>query len=82
MPVANLVLFAGVLGVVMALGSSDRLAAAYGIAVTGTMALTTLLYLAWRSRQSTRSKPLLLLTAAVLLALDLAFFTANLVKVR
>ena len=39
----NWALFIAVAALVLAFGSSTRLAAAYGIAVTGTMIITTLL---------------------------------------
>ena len=62
-------------------GSSAKLAAAYGIAVTGTLAIDTILFfvvvrMLWR-------KPLWLALsgAAAFLFVDLAFFAANLPKV-
>ena len=39
----NLLLLAGVIGLVLAFGSSSKLASAYGIAVTGTMVVTAML---------------------------------------
>jgi KUP system potassium uptake protein len=72
---------AAVLALVIGFGSSQRLASAYGIAVTGTLAIDTILFfivvrVLWR-------KPLwvAIAGAAAFLTVDLAFFTANLTKV-
>jgi KUP system potassium uptake protein len=80
-PAVNWLLFAAVVGLVVGFGSSEHLASAYGIAVTGTMTTTTLLFFyvvrtLWR-------KPLWLslLGAAAFLVVDLGFFAANLTKV-
>jgi len=80
MPTVNALLLIGVLALVASFGSSSRLASAYGIAVTGTMAVTTLLamivvYRHWRWP--------LWATAALMtpfLAIDLVFLGANLMK--
>jgi KUP system potassium uptake protein len=62
-------------------GSSDRLAGAYGTAVSTTMLLTTaLLYEAMRERWGW-SAPLAGIVAGIFLAVDLAFFGANLLKI-
>jgi KUP system potassium uptake protein len=80
-PAVNATLFLCVLAVVVAFGSSVALASAYGVAVTGTFILDTILLLAvarliWR-------KPwrLIALGAAVFLTVDVAFFSANLTKI-
>ncbi len=80
-PVVNWGLFVAVVGLVIGFGSSKNLASAYGIAVTGTLAIDTLLFFVvvrklWH-------KPLWLVAAGLVyfLAIDLAFFTANLPKV-
>ncbi|HSJ84291.1 MAG TPA: potassium transporter Kup [Acidimicrobiia bacterium] len=68
-------------GLVLAFRSSSNLAAAYGVAVTATMLITTtLLYYVMRERWNW--SPLLagLLTAGFLVV-DVAFFAANIVKV-
>ena len=80
-PLVNWLLMIGCVGLVMAFRSSSALAAAYGIAVTGTMAITTLLfYRVARDRfgWSTAKAMLILLP---LLAIDLAFFAANVPKI-
>ena len=80
-PAVNWGLFVAVVALVVGFGSSARLAAAYGIAVTGTLAIDTLLFFCvvrglWR-------KPLWLAAsgAAGFLAVDLAFLAANVPKV-
>jgi KUP system potassium uptake protein len=79
-PWINWVLMVSVLTLVFAFRSSAALAYAFGMAVTGTIAITTLLFfcvarLTWRT-------PLWLLIAggAVLLTIDLLFVAANLTK--
>ena len=80
-PQINWLLMVCVIGLVLAFGSSDNLAAAYGIAVVGTMVITTGL-LALIARRAWRwSVPV---TAAVIgsfLLVDFAFLTANAVKI-
>jgi len=65
----------------IAFRSSDRLAGAYGTAVSTTMLLTTaLLYNVMRDRWHW-PMPLAALTSGVFLIVDLAFFSANLLKI-
>jgi KUP system potassium uptake protein len=80
-PAVNWTLCAVVLAAVLGFGSSSRLAGAYGVAVTGTMLVDTLLTFfviryAWRY-------PLWLCIAATgfFLVVDLAFFSATLLKI-
>lgn len=80
-PFVNWILLALVLIVVVSFGSSERLASAYATAVTGTMVVTTLLagFVAlhvWGWSWA-RAAPLF----GAFLALDLAFFAANLTKI-
>ena len=80
-PRVNRVLLFGVLGLVLLFRSSDALANAYGIAVSGTMVATTSLafFVVWKLWRW----PLwaaLALTGAFL-SIDVAFFIANLYKV-
>jgi KUP system potassium uptake protein len=68
--------------VVIGFGSSKALAGAYGIAVTGTMAIDTVLFVivAWRMW---KWHPLLVLAVLVFfLTIDLAFFGANTLKIE
>lgn len=80
-PLMNFLLAAGSIAVVIGFGSSSRLAAAYGIAVTGTMAVTT--YAFFRVSRLSWKWPLI--GAATLcgafMVFDLAFFSANLHKI-
>ncbi len=79
-PAVNWVLLIAVVALVLGFESSTRLASAYGIAVTGTITVDTLLFLVvvrtlWR-------KPgwLVALGAAVFFTVDFAFLGANLTK--
>ncbi|MGO4601394.1 potassium transporter Kup [Terrabacter sp. 2YAF2] len=80
-PVMNWILFAGVLLLTAAFRSSSRLAAAYGLAVTGTLLLTSALFLllaryVWRV-QTWKLVVYLVLVVGV----ELTFLGANLTKV-
>jgi KUP system potassium uptake protein len=77
----NWILLFGVLWLVVAFESSEALAAAYGIAVTGTMVITTILALIYVTRAGIVSVPVGLLVAAPLLLIEVAFLAANLSKV-
>jgi KUP system potassium uptake protein len=77
----NWTLFAATVGLVTGFGSSGALAGAYGVAVTTTMMITTfLLYRVARGIWGW-SFALAGAVAAALLCVDLAFFSANMVKV-
>ncbi|MCK9284923.1 MAG: potassium transporter Kup [Rhodocyclaceae bacterium] len=81
LPAVNWTLLILVIALVLGFGSSTKLAAAYGIAVTGTMAITSVLAFCvaywlwgwplWRA----------MLGATPFLAIDLAFFFANAAKI-
>lgn len=77
----NRLLLVGVLLLVIAFKSSSALASAYGIAVTGTMVLSTslLFIVAWR--RWGWPLPLAILFAASFLIVEFAFLAANLMKV-
>ncbi len=79
-PWINWALLTAVLALVFAFRSSAALAYAFGMAVTGTITITTLLFFYVVRHQW--GKPLWLVTAGacVLLAVDLLFFAANLTK--
>ena len=81
MPGVNWLLLAGVLLLVIEFRSAAAMAAAYGIAVTGTMVVTTCLafIIAWRAWKWEPVWTVLLI--APFLALDLFFFGANLLRV-
>ena len=80
-PEINKALAIGTLLLVVGFGSSTALGAAYGVAVTGTMAITTILFYII-TRQLWEWSPLKAGGfLAVFLAIDLAFFSANLLKI-
>jgi len=80
MPWINGVLLVAVLALVLGFQSSSALASAYGIAVTGTMAIDSVLLFFVFSRVWRWNGVLSFVIAGVLLAIDLAFFGANSVK--
>ena len=81
-PWINAFLLVMVLLAVFGFRSSENLSAAYGIAVTGTMSITTVLALFVARHQWGWRVPSLLVVGAVLLTIDIAFFSANLIKVE
>ncbi|WP_109154903.1 potassium transporter Kup [Azospirillum sp. TSO5] len=82
MPQLTWLLLAGVIVLVLSFQTSSNLAAAYGIAVTGTMVATTLL--AYKVARSLGRWKLwqAVLALVVFLSVDLAFFLSNLIKVE
>ena len=80
-PEINAALMVGTLLIVVGFRSSGALGAAYGIAVTGTMAITTILF-AVVARQGWRwPMARVIALAAFFLAFDLAFLGANALKI-
>jgi KUP system potassium uptake protein len=81
MPQVNIALLIGVLFLVVTFRDSERLAAAYGIAVTGTFVCTSCLAMVVFRRKF--GWPLLAVLGVFLplLALDLAFFLSNVLKI-
>jgi len=80
-PAINRGLFVAVVALVVAFGSSAALASAYGVAVTGTFILNTILFLAVARLLWHRPKRLIALGAVVFLSVEVAFFTASLTKI-
>jgi KUP system potassium uptake protein len=80
-PGVNWILMLATIGLVLGFHSSDNLAAAYGVAVTATMIITTLLAFVVARRLWHWPLPVALLVTALFLAVDLAFFGANIIKV-
>ena len=80
-PEINWVLMLACVALVLGFRSSSDLAAAYGIAVTGTMGITSVLFGAVAHRRWGWSHLKAALVVVPLLALDLAFFSANLPKI-
>jgi KUP system potassium uptake protein len=80
-PEVNKALAIGTLLLVVGFGSSTDLGGAYGVAVTGTMAITTVLFVAV-AKQRWNWKPWQVATFLILfLTIDIAFFSSNLLKV-
>ena len=80
-PIVNWILMFSCIGLVIGFQSSSNLAAAYGIAVTTTMAITTLLFMGVAMGSWGWSKAKTFAIGIPLLAVDLAFFFAQLVKI-
>jgi len=81
MPTINWFLLVVVVAVVLAFKNSGNLAAAYGIAVTTTMIITTILAAIVMSFVWKWNPIVIFLVIASFLAVDLAFLTANLLKI-
>ncbi|HWQ86676.1 potassium transporter Kup [Brevundimonas sp.] len=80
-PSVNLMLMIGVLALVMTFQTSTALAAAYGIAVTGSMFVDTLLAWFIVRRLWKWSLPLSLAAITPFIAIDLVFLTSNMLKI-
>ncbi len=81
LPALNWLLLAAVLGLVLAFGSSTALASAYGIAVTGTMIVTTALAVVYARRAWRRPIWQVGLVAVPFILVESAFLGANLLKI-
>ncbi|HYZ32963.1 MAG TPA: potassium transporter Kup [Crenalkalicoccus sp.] len=81
LPQVNAALLIGVVVLVLTFRTSDNLAAAYGIAVTGTFICTTLLAMVVFRRRIGWAAALVGVVFIPLLLLDFAFFASNLLKV-
>jgi KUP system potassium uptake protein len=81
-PSVNTALMVSCLLLVVSFGSSTALGAAYGIAVTGTMAITTVLFAVLARRRWHWSLWRIAAVAGGLLVIDLAFAAANLTKIH
>ncbi|GAA4559125.1 potassium transporter Kup [Pseudonocardia xishanensis] len=80
-PAVNWLLFAGVVVLILVFRSSDRLATAYGLAVTGTLLLTTTLLLVYAATAWHWPRWRIVLVAVVFGGLELLFLAANLTKI-
>jgi KUP system potassium uptake protein len=80
-PAVNWVLMVSCIGLVLGFRNSSNVAAAYGVAVTSTMVITTLLlFVVERDRWKWPLWATVLFTG-FFLVIDLAFWTANIVKI-
>ncbi|HZL04679.1 MAG TPA: KUP/HAK/KT family potassium transporter, partial [Coriobacteriia bacterium] len=80
LPVVNWILYFGVLLLIGVFRSSSRLATAYGLAVTGTLFLTSLLFLLLALRVWHWARWKIVLYSVVIGGLEVTFFAANLTK--
>ncbi|HUA45407.1 MAG TPA: KUP/HAK/KT family potassium transporter [Solirubrobacteraceae bacterium] len=80
-PLISWCLAAGVAGLVLIFRSSDRLADIYGVAVTGTLMLDTILFLAVAHYLWHAATWKLALIGALFLIVEVSFFSSNLTKV-
>ena len=80
-PAVNWVLMVACIGLVLGFRSSTSLAAAYGIAVTTTMAITTMLFAVVAREMWEWSRGRVVAVCGLLLIVDLAFVGGNLPKI-
>jgi KUP system potassium uptake protein len=80
-PQVNYMLAVGVVLLVLAFKTSDALASAYGIAVTGTFLCTNVLAMVVFRRQFHWSRPLAIAVFGAFGLVDLAFFSSNTLKI-
>jgi len=81
LPALNWLMLAAIVTLVLGFGTSSNLAAAYGIAVTGTMLITNFLAIAVAVRLWQWSPWRAVLGALPFICIDLGFFLANSVKI-
>src|SRR5690606_2175166 len=81
-PEVNKALAVGTLLLVFGFRSSTALGGAYGVAVTGTMAITTILFSAIARERFSWTSFQIGAFLAFFLTIDLALFTANILKLR
>ncbi|RXF74952.1 potassium transporter Kup [Hansschlegelia zhihuaiae] len=82
MPKVNWLMLAGVLLLVLTFQTSSRLAAAYGIAVTGTMIMTSLLATVVIAKSWKLGWPVALGMMVPILIVDVTFLSANMLKIK
>ena len=81
LPLVNRLLAIGTLAIVLGFKTSDALAGAYGMAVTGAMTMTTLAFFVVARKRWGWSVPRAMLVCGVFLVIDLALLFSNLHKV-
>ncbi len=80
-PEVNNALMVACVALVLSFRESGNLAAAYGIAVTGTMSITSLLFYVVATHTFGWPKPVAFALTSLFLVFDLTFFAANAVKI-
>jgi KUP system potassium uptake protein len=81
LPVVNWLMFLGTVGLVVLFGTSTKLAAAYGIAVSGTMIITTIMIAVVAHRRWGWSPTSVAVLLGTFLLIDTTFLAANAVKI-
>lgn len=81
LPYVNWLLLIGCLWLVIAFQSSSNLAAAYGISVSMTMVITTILLYVVARRVWRLNLAAAIVMTGIFLAIDLVFFSANMIKI-
>jgi KUP system potassium uptake protein len=79
-PTVNWLMMVATVALALAFRSSDRLAGAYGMAVSATMLLTTILLISAMRRLWKWRLPATVAVSSIFLIVDLAYFAANSVK--
>ena len=81
LPLVNWILLAACVGLVWGFGSSAELAGAYGIAVTATMIITSVMIGVFAAEHWQWSRRKLFALIGLFLVVDVAFLSANLIKI-
>ena len=81
-PSINWALMLACIALVIGFGSSSRLAAAYGVAITITMVITTMLFFLLVTSRWNWSLPVAILVSGIFFVIDLSFLGANLLKIH
>jgi KUP system potassium uptake protein len=81
LPFVNWCLMAACVGLVLAFGSSASLAAAFGLSVTGTMFITTVLFAVYAARHWNWPPAVVWAIAAAILVVEGSFLVANAFKI-
>ncbi|HMH70395.1 MAG TPA: KUP/HAK/KT family potassium transporter [Candidatus Saccharimonadales bacterium] len=81
MPFVNAILFTLVIALVVFFGSSQRLAGAFGVAVSGTLIIDSILFLVVMYTLWRRSLWVVLLATLLFIPLDILFVTSNISKI-
>lgn len=81
-PIVNEILYLLIAATIIAFRSSENLAIAYGVSVSGEMLITTVLIFLLASREWKWSFPKLMAVFGPLVLIDTTFFTTNLIKIR
>lgn len=81
MPAANYILMVTTLGLVLFFNNANNLASAFGIAVTGTLSITTILFLILMAKKYPWSLPIMIPLCLLFLVIEGTFFAASVVKI-